>query len=196
MGAMPVQNPLALVVLAYLTQEPMHPYQIGQLLKERNVGASVKFRPSSLYMVVDQLSRDGYIEARDSSRAGRRPERTTYAITGSGRAELRERLAALIATPDEEFPRFRSALSLLVALPPEDVPPLLRKRESSLQEDVDEIRDRLARVRGEGVERVFLLEHEHRLALCEAELAYVRRIRDLIENDPDSLGDFWRDFHR
>ena len=72
MGAMPVKNPLALVVLAYLTQEPMHPYQIGQLLKERNVGESVKFRPSSLYMVVDQLTRDGYIEARDSSRAGRR----------------------------------------------------------------------------------------------------------------------------
>ena len=31
-----VSNPLGLVVLAFLQERPMHPYELGRLLKSRN----------------------------------------------------------------------------------------------------------------------------------------------------------------
>lgn len=191
-----ISNPLALVVLAFLVQEPMHPYQIGRLLKERSLEDTVKYRPSSLYMVVEQLARDGYIEAQQASREGRRPERTTYALTSLGRTALRERMADLVAQPTNDYPAFGSALALLVVLPPRDVPDLLRQREQTLAERIGALRSRIAAAEAEGVERLFMLEYEYRLTLHEAELAFVRRVADLLDADPDALGEFWESLHR
>lgn len=191
-----VSNPLALAVLAFLVQRPMHPYEIGRLLKERNLQQSIKYRNSSLYMVVEQLHRDGYVIPQDTSREGRRPERTTYALTEDGRAELRARMRELVSTPVKEYPRLQAALALIVVLPPGDVPPLLDRRRQMLDERAREIRTRLDAAPGKGVDRVFVIEHEYELAQVEAELAFVRRLADLIKEDPEGFSTFWHDLHR
>ena len=90
-----VPNPLALAVLALLYERPMHPYEMVTTMRERGKHESVKLRYSSLYSVVEALERADLIVPRETERAGRRPERTVYAITEAGRigrASCRERV--------------------------------------------------------------------------------------------------------
>ena len=108
-----VANLLALAVLSYLSRAPMHPYELGRMLREHGDARSVKYTPSSLYMVVGQLERAGLITAQGPSREGRRPERTVYALTDAGRAELGDWLRELVAEPRHEYPHFVTALSLI-----------------------------------------------------------------------------------
>ena len=92
-----VGNLLALAVLSYLTQRPMHPYELGRTLRDNDDARSVKYNLGSLYMVVQQLTKVGFITPLETNREGLRPERTVYALTDAGRHELRDWLRELIA---------------------------------------------------------------------------------------------------
>ena len=121
-------NPLALAVLALLFERPMHPYEMGLILKQRHKEESIKFRYGSLYTVIDLLLRRRFILARMPEREGRRPERTVYEITPTGCDELRTWMADLISEPIKEYPQFEAALCLLPVLPPGEALALLRRR--------------------------------------------------------------------
>ena len=109
-------NPLALAVLVLLFERPMHPYEMAATLKERHNGESIKLRYGSLYTVIELLVREGFIVPKETSREGRRPERTVYMLTPVGEVEMRDWLADLIGNPAKEYPRFEAALSLMPAL--------------------------------------------------------------------------------
>src|SRR5919199_2688937 len=94
-----VSNPLALAVLSCLAERPMHPYEISTTLRERGKEQSIKLNYGSLYAVVEALQRHGLIEARETAREGKRPERTVYAITQAGLDEFEDWLAELLSTP-------------------------------------------------------------------------------------------------
>ena len=64
----------------------MHPYELGRTLREHGDERSIKFNHGSLYMVVQQLAKAGFVAAQETSREGQRPERTVYALTDAGRA--------------------------------------------------------------------------------------------------------------
>lgn len=186
-----VNNPLGLVVLAFLIERPMHPYELGKLLKQRNKQESIKYRHASLYMVVDQLKRDGYIEARETLRDRQHPERTVYQLTEPGRVELENRMRALVAVPVKEFPQFEAALALIVVLPPGEVAALLDRRRHALLEQAEQLREHVG-ARQE-VEHVHLIEYEYRLALVEAEREYVQRLRNWVLRG--EVGELWRSLH-
>ena len=112
-----VNNLLALAVLSYLTEGPKHPYELGRSLREHGDDRSIKFNHGSLYMVVRQLTKAGFIVEQETTREGQRPERTVYALTDAGRNELREWLRELVEEPQHEYPQFVAALSLIAALP-------------------------------------------------------------------------------
>ena len=170
-----VGNPLALAVLSYLTMKPMHPYELSRTLRDNGDARSIKFNHGSLYMVVQQLARAGFIAEMETSREGQRPERTVYAITDDGRREAREWLSELIAQPEHEYPHFVTALSLIAALPPAEVVPLLRTRLEALAGQRAEIQGMIDSSLGQGVPRLFLVEEEYRLALLDSESAFVER---------------------
>ena len=168
-----VANLLALAVLSYLSRTPMHPYELGRLLREHGDARSVKYTPSSLYMVVGQLERAGLIAAEGPSREGRRPERTVYALTDAGRAELGDWLRELVAEPRHEYPHFVTALSLIGALGPDEVVELLTRRLASLAAVRGETRAMVDETLAGGVHPLFLVEEDYRLALLDAEIAFV-----------------------
>jgi DNA-binding PadR family transcriptional regulator len=170
-----VGNPLALAVLSYLTMKPMHPYELSRTLRDNGDARSIKFNHGSLYMVVQQLARAGFIAEVETSREGQRPERTVYAITDDGRREAREWLSELIAQPEHEYPHFVTALSLVAALPPDQVVPLLRARLEALAGQRAEIQGMIDSSLAQGVPRLFLVEEEYRQALLDAESAFVER---------------------
>src|SRR5918999_4078525 len=136
----PVSNLLALAVLSYLSQRPMHPYELGRTLREHGDARSIKFNHGSLYMVFQQLEKAGLVTAQETSREGQRPERTVYAITDAGRREQRDWLRELVEEPRHEYPHFVAALSLLGALPPDEAVELLGRRLERLTEARAELR--------------------------------------------------------
>jgi len=190
-----VGNLLALAVMSYLSQQPMHPYELGRTLTEHGDARSIKFNHGSLYMVVGQLAKAGYITELETSRAGQRPERTVYALTDAGRAEFRDWLRELVSEPQHEYPHFVAALSLIAALPPSDVLPLLRHRLERLRETRAEIRDLIDTALAQGVAELFLIEEEYRLALLDAETSFVEQLIDKITDSRTDWGRAWAQFH-
>ena len=190
-----VGNLLALAVMSYLSQQPMHPYELGRTLREHGDERSIKFNHGSLYMVVGQLAKAGYITELETSRAGQRPERTVYALTDTGRAEFRSWLTELVAEPQHEYPHFVAALSLIAALPPDEVVRLLRHRLARLTEARTETRGLIDTSLAAGVPELFLIEEEYRLALLAAETTFVEDFIEKITNPETGWGPAWAEFH-
>jgi len=190
-----VGNLLALAVLSYLTQRPMHPYELGRTLRDHGDERSIKFNHGSLYMVVQQLERAGFITEQETSREGQRPERTVYALTVAGRDELHDWLRELVEEPQHEYPHFVAALSLIAALPPSEVLTLLRRRLTRLAEQRAEIRAIIDDTLAQGVPELFLIEEEYRLTLLDAESSFVERFIGRITDPEAGWGPLWAEFH-
>lgn len=188
-------NPLALAVLVLLFERPMHPYEMAATLKEREKDKSIKLNYGSLYTVIEQLLREGFIAAGETVREGKRPEKTVYSLTPAGAAEMDSWLRELVAQPVKEYPRFETALSLLPALPPDVVLPLLNERVGHLQTLIDANHADAARCAAMNLPRLFQIEGEYQLTLLSAELGFVQELATTIRER--SLGglDFWEGWH-
>ncbi|AKJ14237.1 PadR family transcriptional regulator [Streptomyces incarnatus] len=187
-------NPLALAVMATLWQKPMHPYEIAQTLRRQGKDTSTKINYGSLYTVVQNLEKHGFVEVTDVERQGNRPERTVYGLTDAGREELTEWLSDLVAVPVKEYPIFETALSLMGALHPDEVVRLLRERLSALEVQVASGRGALEKL-SETLPRLFLVETEYQLHMTAAQAEWVRGFLTEIEEGTLPGVDGWRHFH-
>ncbi|WP_312018650.1 PadR family transcriptional regulator [Streptomyces sp. I05A-00742] len=171
-----LSNPLALAVLVTLVERPMHPYEIARVLRLRGKDQSIKINYGSLYTVVQNLEKHGFVEEAGTDRRGNRPERTLYGLTPGGRLEMHDWLADLVSVPAREYPLFETALSLIMALPYDEACELLDDRIAVREGEVAGHRGSL---RGfEGVlPRLLLVETEFRLHMLEAELTWLRGFR-------------------
>jgi DNA-binding PadR family transcriptional regulator len=202
-------NPLALAVLALLFERPMHPYEMAATLKNRHKSESIKIRYGSLYTVIELLVKRGFITAKETSRDGKRPERTVFALTPSGYDELRAWMQDLLRDPVNEFPQFAAGLSLLPVLPPDEAVALLRHRALRLSAEATRIEAHLAELTqqevpvppeelppqlvGKKFPPLFVVEADFALALVKAELAFVNElVRRITEEGWGPLG-LWRE---
>jgi DNA-binding PadR family transcriptional regulator len=151
----------------------MHPYEMAAVLKERGKDADMPIKWGSLYTVVANLEKHGFVEAVESVKDGGRPERTVYRITLAGRAEYEDWVRELVGTVDPEPPRFRSGLSMIGVLGPDQAISLLRQRLDQLGERAAKQRNGLDQLRPL-MPRMFLIEVEYDIAMTEAEARWVR----------------------
>jgi DNA-binding PadR family transcriptional regulator len=202
-------NLLALAVLALLFERPMHPYEMAATLKQRNKGESIKIRYGSLYTVIELLLKRGLIAAKETSREGRRPERTIYVLTPCGGDELRAWMQDLLRDPVNEYTHFEAGLSLLPVLPPEEAVMLLQQRALSLSAAIASREAQLAELArqdvpatvaelpsllvGKKFPALFVVEAEFKLALLKAELAFVTELARRITEDGWGPLDLWRE---
>jgi DNA-binding PadR family transcriptional regulator len=189
-----VDNLLALAVLALAVERPMHPYEMATVLRDRAKDQSIEIKWGSLYTVVRNLAKHGYLEEVETVREGRRPERTVYRATNAGRAEMEDWLRELIGTPEKEYPRFEAALSLLPGLAPDEVRRLLTDRLAALEAAIAGTEEVLSRESAK-MPRLFLIESEYHFALQRAEAEWVRSLlAELTDGSFPGL-DLWRRFH-
>src|SRR3954452_14922975 len=153
-----VSNPLALAVLSCLSEKPMHPYEISTTLRTRGKEKSIKLNYGSLYAVVESLQKHGLITARETTRDGRRPERTVYEITGAGVEEFEDWLAELLSTPVRDFTSLEAGLSLMPGLPPDEVARLLEERAGRLRTELRSLDAMFAETAAIGLPELFLVE--------------------------------------
>src|ERR1700757_3362894 len=99
------RSPLWMVVLALACEEPMHPYRMQVLIKQRGKDqiANVAQR-NSVYQTIAALLRAGLIAVRETSRPDRHPERTVYEATAAGRDALRSWVRGGLSTVSREYP--------------------------------------------------------------------------------------------
>jgi DNA-binding PadR family transcriptional regulator len=189
-----VSNILALAVLSVALQRPMHPYEMASILRARGKDPDMPIKWGSLYTVVQNLEKHGFLEATGSARSGARPERTVYRITEAGRDELMDWTRELIADAEPEHPRFEAGLSMLSVLGPDVATALLARRLQSLEVQLRAARIALESPRGD-IPRLFLLEREYDLVIREAEAHWVRALLDDLRSGafPDLAG--WKSFH-
>lgn len=212
---MPKQAPgnlLALAVLALTFERPMHPYEMAATLKQRHKHESIKLRYGTLYTVIDTLTARGLIRPKETSRDGKRPERTVYSLTEEGHQHLRDWMRTLVVEPAKEFPQFEAALSLLPVLPPDEAVALLRQRSARLGVGIATMTAQLAHLSTQSFgdlagpdnklpapllsqkfPAIFLVEGEYRLALLKAEQGFVDGLVRRITEEGWGPVEFWRD---
>jgi DNA-binding PadR family transcriptional regulator len=189
-----VSNLLGLAVLSAVSARPMHPYEMAALMRARGKDRNTQIKWGSLYTVVRNLERHGFVAAAESVRRGGRPERTVYRITDAGRAELAGWIRELIAVPEREHPRFEAGLSAIEALTPDEVTALLFDRLAALERQNAERRAALAATEEEAP-RISLIEADYDLTMREAEAHWVRALlAELTDGTLPGLAR-WRELH-
>lgn len=169
---------LALAVLALLVEEPMHPYRMQQLLRERGKGDVVNVgQRSQLYKTIDRLARDGLVVELATERDATRPERTVYAPTAEGHEIAQEWTQEMLTAPRQDFPEFVVGLAYLPLLHPDVVARAVSTRLTGLRTRLAAARAGLEEVRGQ-LPRVVLVESEYQVAMLTAEIDWVEALAE------------------
>jgi DNA-binding PadR family transcriptional regulator len=172
-------HPVVLAGLGALLERPMHAYQLARVLAARGVPVN----RGSLYDTLEAMTRVGWTEPQPAERAGARPQRTPYALTEAGRAELVRRLDAQIRTPCREFPEFLGAVSHLGVLGPQRAAEALAERAGRLAALIAENRLRLDEALASGtVPRLFVIEAEYALTMLRAEEGWVLALAEDVKS--------------
>src|SRR5207244_4744083 len=176
------RTPLALAVMNLLMERPMHPYEMKSTMKERGHDQVIRLKGGSIYDTVERLEAGGFIKSQETSRDGRRPERTVYAITEAGRDEITGWLAELLTQPVNEYPQFGGALAFVAALDKDEVTRLLKVRIALLDAQIAGAEKQLKNFLGMGLPRLFLVEGEYAVAMRRAALEWGRSIVDATQS--------------
>jgi DNA-binding PadR family transcriptional regulator len=189
-----VGNLMGLAVLSAVAFRPMHPYEMARTLRGWGKDRDLAIKWGSLYTVVRNLAKHGFLAEVESTREGRRPERTVYRITDEGRGELVDWTRELLSVAEPEEPRFRAGLSVMAVLPPADVATLLRQRLAAVEAAIATTTGTLE-LHAPRVPRLFLVELEYDLALLAAEAGWMRSL--LVEIEDGTLPGFddWQRAH-
>jgi DNA-binding PadR family transcriptional regulator len=184
------RSPIALAVLAMLYVEPMHPYRMQRLIKERGKDEVINVEQrASLYQTIQRLEREGLIAAKRITREDKRPERTVYEIAPEGRAIALTWMREILSTPVREYSEFPAAISFLPLLAPDDSLRQLELRATALHAEVDRIDASLKAAAS--VPRLFLLEMEYLRALHVTELSWVGSVIEDLRAGRLSWSEAW-----
>lgn len=188
------RNLWSLTVLCLLRVRPMHPYEMQQRIREWHKDEFLVLKRGSLYHSIDRLHRQGAIEPVETTREGRRPERTIYRLTEAGERQMCHWLEEMLARPVREPNQFFAALSFLAALTPENVRTQLGRRAALLEEEIAELGAVLKTMTPQ-IGRLVLIEVEYARAMRQAELGWVQSFRKELETgafswDPEELRRF------
>ncbi|WP_281033432.1 PadR family transcriptional regulator [Rhizobium ruizarguesonis] len=184
------RSPTALAVLGMLMEEPLHPYRMQRLIKERGKDEVINVtQRASLYQTIQRLEREGLITAQKTVRDDKRPERTVYEITEKGRDMALEWMREMLSTVTREYPEFPAVISFLPLLTPNDVLGRLEQRAKIIESELRRI-DGVLR-EAQAVPRLFLLEMEYLRALHATELSWVNGVVEDLRAERITWTDEW-----
>lgn len=166
---------MKLIVLGILMEGEKHPYEIGQIVKERDMDRYIKFQKGSLYYAVEQLEKQGLLEVAGTVREGKRPDRTVYRITEAGREEFHHLLIKQYGNIDYFYDPIFAALAFSLRGDPAAILGALQKRTQDQEKRVD-ILQRVYEQHITEVPRVNLYILAAALEQARTQLKWMRRL--------------------
>ena len=171
---------LALSILELLDERPMHPYELAGMMRNRHHDEFIRLNFGSLYHTVDALERDGRIVPVEREKEGRRPERTIYRLTDSGRTLLLQVIGEIVAQPRREYPYFAAGLMFMHHLTSTEAADRLEHRATALGSVIEKLTRIKEELLASGHTRLAIIELEHKIAMLDAERKWSKRIEDEI----------------
>ena len=172
----PEISPLALSILELLDERPMHPYELASTMRDRHQDEFIRLNFGSLYHTVEVLERSGWIVSSEREKEGRRPERTIYKLTNSGRDMLVRVVSDILSQPRREYQHFSAGLMFMHHLTAHQAAGHLRDRVTALQAKHDKLSGILSELHAHGLRRLTLIELEHKIAMLDAERKWVTNL--------------------
>jgi DNA-binding PadR family transcriptional regulator len=182
-------TPPGIAILSLLWRQPMHPYEMRHRIRVQEIDRVMKVTHGTLYSTVDRLAAAGLIQPVETSREGRRPERTVYEITGLGRDQLIDALRDGLMRSAPDYPGLAMAVTFAQLLDPDEVADLLERRSIEAEAQLTGMNtavDGALKQRpqqGHQLSRVNLLETEYLIALKRAEVDWLRAVVADIRED-------------
>ena len=174
-------TPPGIAILSLLWRQPMHPYEMRHRIRVQEIDRVMKVTHGTLYSTVDRLAAAGLIQPVETSREGRRPERTVYEITGLGRDQLIDALRDGLMRSVPDYPGLAMAVTFAQLLDPDEVAELLERRSIEAEAQLTGMNaavDAALKQRPQGYQlsRINLLETEYLIALKRAEVDWLRAV--------------------
>lgn len=174
-----------LFVLGTLERGPAHGHEIRRIAERIDVESWSDAPVGSIYNAIRRLEAEDLIQAIRTEQEGRRPTRTVYAITDSGRIELatlRDRLLHEISLGSDPFD---VALWVSADVPVQDLETAIDRRSASLQEFRGRLEHERTRLTAAGyLPVVGQLLFRHGEIRIDAELRWHQELRSRLADLP------------
>ncbi|WP_223068179.1 PadR family transcriptional regulator [Paenibacillus caui] len=120
--------PIKLAILGILLEKDMHPYEIRTIMKDRSLDRNAKMQIGSLYYAVEQLCKQGSIEAVEVIKSSNRPDKTVYRITDKGKIYFEKLLLRMFEEIEPVCRPIYTALAFAWKGDQEKIAAILKKR--------------------------------------------------------------------
>ena len=107
-----------LSLLSLLQEQPMHAYEIEQVIEERNIRYWTELGFSSIYRILSKLESEGLLESPLQPPEGRGPARKVFHLTAIGKEAWKQTALNSLAHPTRQYSSFLLGLDNLGELPP------------------------------------------------------------------------------
>ena len=181
-------TPVAIMALALLREDDMHPYEMIRLLRYRRDDRMVPLTNGTFYHTITRLQRAGYIDEAGVDRDGNRPERKTYTLLPAGAEAVLGWLRSELPRIDRPI-EFRVALAEAHNLERDEVIALLRERATLLAAEYATHEQGLRAARDQQVPEQFLLEVERQRELLQTESRWLEKTIDRLSDPQLPWGD-------
>jgi DNA-binding PadR family transcriptional regulator len=171
-----------LVILGLLRDRPLYGYEIKQIIEEHmSDWTSIAF--GSIYFALDKLADEKFVEKVEVERAGKRPSRSVYQITDTGRDEFLRLLRESWQQVERQYFSVDICLFFMNTLPLEEVKNYLRTRQRILQSTIEHIQShRGEQMSNPEVPRLATAIFDHTLIHTQAELTWVSDLLQKMES--------------
>ena len=92
---LPERGWVQFLLLLLLNEEPMHGYQLNEVLQERKLVREGRFKTGSLYNILNRMEEKGTLNSTQEESKEGRPRRV-YSITQEGKAYLKQGLEYML----------------------------------------------------------------------------------------------------
>jgi len=171
-----------LVILGLLRERPLYGYEIKQIIEEHmSDWTSIAF--GSIYFALEKLAEEKFVSKVEIEQAGRRPSRSVYEITQTGREEFSRLLREAWQQVERQYFSIDICLFFLDSLPLEEVKRYLQMRQAGLQATHEHIyTHRDEQLSLPEVPRLAAAIFDHTLAHTQAELDWISNLLNKLES--------------
>jgi len=157
-----------------------HPYEIQQVMHERNMEQYIKMAKGSLYYAVEQLLNKNLIKVKEIVTDQTRPDKTIYSITPDGEKAFQQLLSKQLQAESTHYHPMYTALAFIHLGDAVLIREALSERISHTKMQL-EMLERVYKQHGvhapKGLQAIMENAHE----LCQVELNWLKRLQEYAE---------------